>query len=431
MLRAATAPMLLAVPTAVTHRPTFSADALAVIVLRYVLAEVVITVTLVSVAVPEPAARVLAWTTKPPADTDVTLPSAPPKVPLPKAPWLPVGRGRALKLGRGVAPVPVPPRPTPPNPPPPNPPAPVQSPLTGALMVTLVAVTDLAAAPAAEGLPTTVTQLPTVTSFDVTLTVSVIGVLAVKVTVTCPEVGFWTSRLDPDTAAAVPTTPGKADGAAVGVGLLPGAAELAMVAAGVAALPELPPQAVTPRTTIPSPARAGAQRRPAADARFVAAAIMMRSHPCRCSFAAQRVDRGEPGGAGGRVNAEDNADADRDHDRADGGDRRDRDRVADQVREHHRAGQADARAENPAGQAGHAGLDQELAADGPLGRPERLAQPDLAAPLGDRDEHDVHNADPAHQRSEGGDAREQLGQRLVDRRGGRQQRLLTLDGEVG
>jgi hypothetical protein len=51
-------------------------------------------------------------------------------------------------------------------------------------MVTLVAVTDVVAAPAAEGLPTTVTQLPAVTSFDVTLTVSVIGVLAVKVTVT-------------------------------------------------------------------------------------------------------------------------------------------------------------------------------------------------------------------------------------------------------
>ncbi len=238
----------------------------------------------VSVAVPEPAVRRTASTTKPVAETEVTLPLAPPKVPLPNAPRLPVGRGRALKLGRGVAPVP-PPRPNPPNPPPPNPPAPVQLPLTGALMVTVVAVTGEAADPVADGVPTTVTQLPTVTSFAVTDTVSVIGVLAVKVTVTCPEVGFWTSRLDPETAAAVPTTPGKAAWPADGDGLLPGAAELAMVAAGVAELPAPPPHAVTPRTTIPSPARAGAQRRPAADARFVAAAIMMRSHPCRCSFA--------------------------------------------------------------------------------------------------------------------------------------------------
>ena len=237
MLRAAMAPMLFAVPIAAMHWPTFSADGFAVTVLRYLLAALVITVTLV-VAPAEPPARFLPCTTKPLADTEVTLPLAPPKAPLPNAPRLPVGRGRGLKLGRGVAPWP------PPNPPnPPNPPAPMQLPLTGTLMVTLVAVTDLAAAPPAapvpvpEGLPTTVTQLPTVTAFDVTVTVSVIGVVPVKVTVTCPEVGFWTSMLDPDTAAAVPTTPGKAAGEADGAGLLLGAAELAMVAAGVAVVP--------------------------------------------------------------------------------------------------------------------------------------------------------------------------------------------------
>src|ERR1700735_5398315 len=102
--------------------------------------------------------------------------------------------------------------------------------------------------------------------------------------------------------------------------------------------------------------------------------------PMAPPFAAQRVERGEPGRAGGGVNAEDNADADRDHNRADGGDRRDGDRVADQVREHRRAGEADARAENFARPAEHAGLDLELPADGPLRRPERLAQPDLADP---------------------------------------------------
>ena len=104
MLRAATAPMLFAVPTAVMHWPTFSADGSAVTVLRYLVAAVVVTVTLVFVAVAEPAVRLLACTTKPLADTEVTLPSAPPKAPLPKAPRLPLGRGRGLKLGRGVAP---------------------------------------------------------------------------------------------------------------------------------------------------------------------------------------------------------------------------------------------------------------------------------------------------------------------------------------
>jgi hypothetical protein len=310
--RAATAPMLFAVPSAVMHWPTLSADGVALAVLRYLLAELVMTVTLVVVLVAAPAVRVLAWTTKPVAETESTLPSAPPKFPLPNAPRLPVGRGRALKLGRGEPLGRVPPNP----PPPPNPPAPVHSPWTGALIVTLVAVTDRLADPVVDGVPTTVTQLPTVTSFAVAVTVSVIGVLAVKVTVTCPEVGFWTSMLGPDTAAAVPTTPGKAAALLDGRGVL---AAWAGAADGVVlVVPEPPPQAATPRTTRPRPARAGAQRRPAADARFVAAAIMMRSHPCRCSFAAQRVDRGEPGGAGGGVNAEDNADADRDDDGADG-----------------------------------------------------------------------------------------------------------------
>ena len=217
--RAATAPMLLAVPIAVTHWPTFSADAVALTVLRYLLAELVMTVTLVVVAALEPAVRLLAWTTKPVAETESTLPFAPPKSPLPNAPWLPVGRGLALKLGRGAPLGRVPPNPPPPNPPP-NPPAPVQLPLTGALMVTVVAVTELAAAPVVEGLPITVTQLPTVTSFAVTDTVSMIGVLVVNVTVTCPEVGFWTSMLDPDTAAAVPVTPGKAAALLAGLGVL-------------------------------------------------------------------------------------------------------------------------------------------------------------------------------------------------------------------
>jgi hypothetical protein len=290
MVRAATAPMLFGVPIAVMHWPTFSADGFAATVFRYLVVAEVVTVTLVVVL----AARFLPCTTKPLADTEVTLPLAPPKAPLPKAPLLPLGRGRGLKLGRGEEP-PGPPPPNPPNPPPnpPNPPAPVQLPLTGALIVTLVAVTGLAAAPALadpvpEGVPTTVTQLPTVTSFDVTVTVSVMGVVAVKVTVTCPEVGFWTSMLDPDTAAAVPTTPGKAARAPVGAGLLLGAAGEPTVAAGVAMAAVVPllPQAVTARATIPSPARAGTQRRLAAEAGFVAAPIMVHSHPCRCSFAA-------------------------------------------------------------------------------------------------------------------------------------------------
>jgi hypothetical protein len=263
----------------------------------------VITVTLVVVAVlgvleapapPAPGGRVLARTTKPLADTDSTFPSAPPKAPLPNAPRLPVGRGRGLKLGRGVAPFPPPPAPpkppppkppAPPKPPPPNPPAPTHSPLTGALIVTVVAVTDrlaVVAAPDVDGFPTTVTQLPTVTSLAVTATVSEIGVLALNVTVTWPEVGFWTSMLDPDTAAAVPTTPGNA--AVLGRAEADGEPAAAAGEAGAAALPEPPPHAVAASITIPAAASTGVQRRVAASAPLVVAPFIGGSLPCRCSW---------------------------------------------------------------------------------------------------------------------------------------------------
>jgi hypothetical protein len=187
-------------------------------------------------------------------------------------------------------------------------------------MVTVVAVTVLeavppeVAAPLAEDWPVTETQLPAVTSFDVAATVSLIGVELVKVTVTWPLV-FCTSRLFGDTAAAVPTTPGKAAWVLDGAGLL-------LAADGVAALPALP-QAVATTATIPEPTRAGIQRRGrlrlAAGARLVVAPVIVDSHSFGYSFAAQRVDGGEAGGSGGGVDTESDADAHRDDDRADGG----------------------------------------------------------------------------------------------------------------
>jgi hypothetical protein len=150
----------------------------------------------------------------------------------------------------------------------------LQLPLTGALMVTVVAVTESAVPPELEGWPATVTQLPTVRSLDVTVTSWVIVVALVKVTVTCPEVGFCTSRLDPDTAAAVPTTPGKAAWLLAGDGLLVPATEGVEVAAALL-------QADAASATTPRP-RAGIQRcqfRLVADARLVMAPIMVNSHP--------------------------------------------------------------------------------------------------------------------------------------------------------
>ena len=43
-------------------------------------------------------------------------------------------------------------------------------------------------------------------------------------------------------------------------------------------------------------------------------------------------------------------------------------------------------------------LDQELAQDVAAAGAQGLADPDLADALGDRDQHDVHDHDPAHQR---------------------------------
>jgi hypothetical protein len=164
MVRAATAPMLFGCPIAMMHWPTLNADGRAEATLRYWVVAVVVTVIVTSARAPglplaaglalaprfAPAPGARPCTTNPLADSDVTLPLAPPNPPRPNAPPVPLGRGRGLKLGRGD-PLPPDPPPNPPNPPP-NPAA-VQLPLTGELIVTLVAVTDLVPAPLPDALP--------------------------------------------------------------------------------------------------------------------------------------------------------------------------------------------------------------------------------------------------------------------------------------
>ena len=62
-------------------------------------------------------------------------------------------------------------------------------------------------------------------------------------------------------------------------------------------------------------------------------------------------------------------------------------------------GAAEDDAEHAAGRRQERGLDQELPEDLAAARAERLADADLARPLGDRDHHDRHHADAAdHQR---------------------------------
>ena len=52
------------------------------------------------------------------------------------------------------------------------------------------------------------------------------------------------------------------------------------------------------------------------------------------------------------------------------------------------------------------GLGQELGQNVAPPPADALSQPDLARPFGDRDEHDVHDSDPAHDQGDSDDARE-------------------------
>ena len=76
-----------------------------------------------------------------------------------------------------------------------------------------------------------------------------------------------------------------------------------------------------------------------------------------------------------------------------------------------RGDEADSNPDRAACDAQREGLDQELHQHVASARAERHAQPDLARPLGDRHQHDVHDADAAHHERDGGDAGEQHRQR--------------------
>ena len=132
----------------------------------------------------------------------------------------------------------------------------------------------------------------------------------------------------------------------------------------------------------------------------------------------------------GGVHTEEHADADGHDDGQDRDRQRQEDAGVGQRGEDEGADDAEGDAEEPAGEAEQRGLDEELAADEPGLRAERLAEADLPDALGDRDQHDVHDADAAHEQRDDGDAAQHHGQRPVDRAGRGQDRLLGGDREV-
>ena len=67
-------------------------------------------------------------------------------------------------------------------------------------------------------------------------------------------------------------------------------------------------------------------------------------------------------------------------------------------------------ADQPAEEREGEGLDEELGQDVPATRPDGLADPDLAGPLADRHQHDVHDPDAADDERDRGDPTQEQGQ---------------------
>ena len=111
----------------------------------------------------------------------------------------------------------------------------------------------------------------------------------------------------------------------------------------------------------------------------------------------ERLHRIEACGTHRGVQPEDEADThrhdERQHDRRGRHDRRPAGEVADRLRQ----ADADDDAEDATGQRDDRRLDQELADDVALARADGAADADLARPLHDAGEHDVHDADAADQ----------------------------------
>ncbi len=87
---------------------------------------------------------------------------------------------------------------------------------------------------------------------------------------------------------------------------------------------------------------------------------------------------------------------------------------------------ADRRAE----QAERRGLDEELREDVAARRAECFANADFACALGDRDEHDVHDHERAHEEADGGKGRAEEEQPLLELREERERRVLGVEREV-
>ena len=95
------------------------------------------------------------------------------------------------------------------------------------------------------------------------------------------------------------------------------------------------------------------------------------------------------------------------------------------------AARPDQDAEHASRHAQHDRLDEELDEDVALARADRQADADLARPLGDADQHDVHHADAADHEAHRRDRQEERGEHGRDRLLRLAELGLRVDDEVG
>jgi hypothetical protein len=299
--RASIVPLAALLPIADAHSPVLIAEGVAVAVVEKVVAAVVFTV--VDLAL-EPKIDV---TTNDDPDIDEIVPNAPPKPRPPKRPPNPppalldplgAGIGRPLKPPLGGVPLP-PPNPPPLPPPLPKPPVGQPDVLVTDTLVAVIAVGAVAVLAVALA---TETQSPFASEDRETAETLANLVDEAHATVDVPVLDL-TFAVDPLTEAMVPdTTPKLAENC----GRF-GSGDLVVDTEPVGALElEPPPHAATARAV---------NARPAADSsrlREVEFRLLVMSLTSQC------VDRGEPGGPGGRINPETDPDGDCHHDRAEG-----------------------------------------------------------------------------------------------------------------
>src|SRR5579863_5313138 len=123
-------------------------------------------------------------------------------------------------------------------------------------------------------------------------------------------------------------------------------------------------------------------------------------------FEAQGFDGIETGGFLGRIVAEEDADETGEHDREDDPFDRDLSRPLRERRHYDRSDEPEDDADHPADRRENNRFGKELAKNRRTARSDRHAQADLACPLGNRDHHDIHDADAAHNERDGRYARE-------------------------